>query len=202
MVTITANNMGSSIPPGWNYNALMDLYEDKFGRQITRHDVMHYGDFQTAYYMQFGSMPANPVSVGSFGSVSINPMHTLPSITAGPIAGPNIYGLNDGIQTPKNIIIQTKKGNITLNMDTGDITIPPDIGRNEAIRDFWLGFQEHYQPTNKTEYEKKIETLKSDLNQAIRKGAQAVAEKIAEKYGNEKFIMIKPEDLIRFIQET
>jgi hypothetical protein len=28
-----------------------------------------------------------------------------------------------------------------------------------------------------------------------------VAEKVRKKYGNEKFIMIKPEDLIKFIEK-
>jgi len=34
-----------------------------------------------------------------------------------------------------------------------------------------------------------------------KEGRKKVAEKIAKKYNGEKFIMVKPEDLIRFIEE-
>jgi hypothetical protein len=114
---------------------------------------------------------------------------------------------------PKSqISVETKLGTIVINLDTGDLTIPPNIGRNEAIREFWLGFQEHFQPTNKAKYEEQIYLLKKELADAktsatlmqqenIQQASKRVAEKIRKKYNGEKFIMIKPEDLIRFIEE-
>jgi hypothetical protein len=113
--------------------------------------------------------------------------------------------------TTSVIAIETKVGRIGVDIDTGDITIPQGIGRDVAIREFWLGFQEHFQPTNKAKYEKEILNLKDKLKQVERAAedykkyvndhvGKFVAEKIRKKYGNEKFIMVKPEDLIKFIE--
>ena len=115
---------------------------------------------------------------------------------------------------PKSqISVETKLGTIVINLDTGDLTIPPNIGRNEAIREFWLGFQEHFQPTNKAKYEEEIKFLKRDLaatkasavlmkQENQKESSKRVAEKVRNKYGNEKFIMVKPDDLIKFIEES
>ena len=52
--------------------------------------------------------------------------------------------------TTRSVIeIETKVGRVGVNIETGDITIPQGIGRDVAIREFWLGFQEHFQPMNK-----------------------------------------------------
>lgn len=111
------------------------------------------------------------------------------------------------------IAIETKVGRVGINTETGDITIPPGIGRDEAIREFWFGFQKHFQPTNKTRYEEEIKYLKRDLagakasavlmkQEGEKHANKRVAEKVRKKYGNEKFIMLKPEDLIKFIEEA
>lgn len=115
---------------------------------------------------------------------------------------------------PTNVIqIETKVGRVGINIETGDITIPPGIGRDEAIREFWFGFQKHFVPSNKAKYEQEIDRLKHHIEVmkdeyekrfACHKkdGAALVAEKIRKKYNGEKFIMVKPEDLIKFIEEA
>ena len=96
---------------------------------------------------------------------------------------------------------------------SGDITVPVGIGRDEAIREFWFGFQKHFVPSNRAKYEQEIEGLKRDyhrletyykekLIQSEKDAAQPIIEKVRKKYGSEKFIMVKPEDLIRFIEEA
>ena len=115
---------------------------------------------------------------------------------------------------PKSVIqIQTNVGTVGVDLETGDITIPPGIGRDEAIREFWLGFQKYWEPTNKKKYESEIEGLKRDYQrletyykekfvEIEKDGSKFIVEKIRKKYGSEKFIMVKPEDLIRFIEEA
>lgn len=114
--------------------------------------------------------------------------------------------------TTSVIAIETKVGRIGVNIETGDITIPQGIGRDVAIREFWLGFQEYFQPTNKAKYENQIKDLERELagakasavlmkEESVKQASKRVAEKVRKKYGNEKFIMVKPEDLIRFIEE-
>jgi hypothetical protein len=109
------------------------------------------------------------------------------------------------------VTMQGKLGNITMNLDTGELTMPPNVGRDAAIRDFWLGFQEYWQPTNKAEYERKIKELQQEVTQikvsslAIEKeakqnAAKKIADKFRKKYGDQKLIMVKPEDLARFIE--
>jgi hypothetical protein len=111
------------------------------------------------------------------------------------------------------IAIETKVGRVGINIETGDITIPPGIGRDVAAREFWLGFQEHFKPANTAKYEQEIKYLKRDLaatkasavlmkQEGEKDANKRVAEKVRQKYGNEKFIMLKPEDLIRFIEEA
>lgn len=108
--------------------------------------------------------------------------------------------------TTSVIAIETKVGRVGINIETGDITVPQGIGRDEAIREFWFGFQKHFQPMNKVEYERKIKDLEQKVEIAYKvstkETAKHFAEKIRKKYGNEKFIMIKPEDLIKFIEEA
>jgi hypothetical protein len=113
-----------------------------------------------------------------------------------------------------NVIqIETKVGRIGINTETGDITIPPGIGRDEAIREFWFGFQKVFKPLNKNKYEIEIEGLKRDyarletyykdkLVNLEKDAAKPIVEKIRKKYNGEKFIMVKPEDLIKFIEEA
>ena len=115
---------------------------------------------------------------------------------------------------PKSVIqIQTNVGTVGVDLETGDITIPPGVGRNDAVREFWFGFQKHFVPSNRAKYEQEIEGLKRDyhrletyykekLIQSEKDAAQPIIEKVRKKYGSEKFIMVKPEDLIKFIEEA
>ena len=115
---------------------------------------------------------------------------------------------------PTNVIsIETKLGRIGVDIETGDITVPVGVGRDDAIREFWFGFQKHFQPSNNSKYETEIEGLKRDyvrletyykekLVNIEKDAAKPIVEKVRKKYGSEKFIMVKPEDLIRFIEEA
>ena len=111
------------------------------------------------------------------------------------------------------IAIETKLGRVGIDIDTGDITVPVGVGRDEAIREFWFGFQKHFVPSNKAKYEKEIEGLKRDYErletyykakfvEIEKDSAKFIVEKVRKKYGSEKFIMVKPEDLIKFIEES
>lgn len=124
-------------------------------------------------------------------------------------------GVKIGVGHPStNIIsIETKLGRISVDTETGDLTVPVGVGRVDAIREFWFGFQEHFRPSNNEKYDNQIahykehiETMKRHYEESVayhKKDASAiVAEKIRKKYNGEKFIMIKPEDLIKFIEEA
>ena len=111
----------------------------------------------------------------------------------------------------KTLAVETQYGRVTVNYDTGELTLPAGIGRAEGIRDFWLGFQEHFKSTNTEKYEKEILNLKRELAgtksaaalmklEGEKSASKRVAEKVKAKYGNEKFIMVKPDDLIKFIE--
>jgi hypothetical protein len=113
------------------------------------------------------------------------------------------------VKPSPTITMKGKLGDITINLDTGELTMPPKVGRDDAIRDFWLGFQEYYQPTNKAEYEKKINHLEYDVTEYKRLWKEAeknsnkkVADKVRTKYNGQKLIMVKPEDLAKFIEES
>lgn len=108
----------------------------------------------------------------------------------------------------KTYVVSTDKGDISLDLKTGDITFPLELGRDEAIRDFWFGFQKHFPCGNDEHYERSINILKDELKRqdqsltkVVKETKEKLVEKIAKKYGSEKFIMIKPEDLIKFIKD-
>mgnify|MGYP003342215709 FL=1 len=117
-------------------------------------------------------------------------------------------------QPPTSVIsIETKVGRVSVDIETGDITVPVGIGRDEAIREFWFGFQKYFQPSSKAKYEKEILGLKADyrkletyykekLVNIEKDAAKPIVERVRKKYGSEKFIMVKPEDLIKFIEEA
>ena len=115
--------------------------------------------------------------------------------------------------TASELTVMTSHGQVKINLDTGVLTIPHGIGREEAIRDFWLGFQENFRGAERAKYEDEVASLKKHIsyitqkaeeykNEALDTAKKSVVKKIAEKYGNEKFIMMKPADLIRFIEEA
>jgi hypothetical protein len=109
--------------------------------------------------------------------------------------------------------VMTPHGKVKINLDTGVLTIPHGIGREEAIRDFWLGFQENFRGAERVKYETEIDSLKRDISHITQKAEEykkevnkivkdTIVKKVSEKYGNEKFIMMKPADLIKFIEGT
>ena len=105
---------------------------------------------------------------------------------------PNKSGISIGNgYVPKKFTINTKKGDIILDLDNGDITFPIEVGRDEAIQDFWLGFQKHFGKLDKPEPDEA--TLKDQVKSKI-------IDKVRKKYASEKFIMIKPDDLIKFLE--
>ena len=219
---------GTSIPPGWLgwlYSAAKDGYQGPNGEFISKMDFTIEGSFVKAFVKKYGATAGGATS-GS-NQIALPPgapgangpafpySASIPSAAGG--------GGNLSIATGKssafhesltNVIqIETKVGRIGINTETGDITIPPGIGRDEAIREFWFGFQKVFKPLNKNKYEIEIEGLKRDyarletyykdkLVNLEKDAAKPIVEKIRKKYNGEKFIMVKPEDLIKFIEEA
>lgn len=202
--------LGSSIPAGWNYDALNARYLGPDGEIVTEMDILQHGSFVEALRQQ---------KIEESYKLARQSMLT----NTGPTLGPISQGLNAAnpwasqslsvapIKPAAEISMSGKLGTVTINLDTGELKMPPNIGRDAAIRDFWLGFQEYYQPTNKAQYESKIKKLEAEIKEqhdkadeyakyVLKEANKKVAAKISAKYGGEKFIMVKPEDLIKFIE--
>jgi hypothetical protein len=178
---------GSTVPTGWHYSAQRGGYDGPNGEFIPMHVVHIHGSLNAAIIAQIQkqNMAITPGSITHMGMGQVS--------------------VSNAAYAPKNLVLTTSFGDVTLDLEKGYITIPPGIGKDDAIREFWLAFQEHFQPTNKAEYEKKIKDLENKAEEygkyATELVTNKIAKKIATKYGSEKFIMIKPEDLIRFIEE-
>lgn len=227
---------------GWHYDANLDTYKKVDGNNvesISAEAVRQYGGIPQAlaaasmgnqigatvkpakgdlrwnnggFQEQYDGHNWNRVApTGPVGSPTGGLSYSDNAIGANGAAGP--YSMASGFKPASTITMQGKLGDVTINLDTGELTMPPGVGRDAAIRDFWLGFQEHFQPTHKVKYEATIRQLEQELAQtkntatllreADTKAAhKRVAEKVAKKYAGEKFIMIKPEDLVKFIQEA
>ena len=212
-----------AVPPGWKFDAMTDSYINGRGLRITQLDIADHGDLTKAIIAIHGASALYVVTGATSGS---NQMASPPGANgpAGPITAsimpnnPQKLTISNKTHTfhnpPTNVVeIVTKVGKIGINIETGDITIPPGIGRKEAIREFWLGFQEHFNPFDKAKYVLEIDSLKEKMELMKRDYAKAVEHykkdsvaftvaKIQAKYGKEKFIMVKPDDLIRFIEEA
>ena len=212
----TTINSGSSVPPGWHYDAPMDQYVNDQGLRVDALEAARHGNLvraiinihgPQALQMATGHISQAAVHNGGFVAQSVN------NLTVGNAQtyDAKSYAFH---QPPTSVIaIETKVGRISVDIDTGDITVPVGIGRDEAIREFWFGFQKHFVPSNKAKYESEIEGLKRDYQRLetyykekfvnIEKdAAKPIVDKIRKKYNGEKFIMVKPEDLIRFIEEA
>jgi hypothetical protein len=220
-----------SLPAGWAFSYLNDGFVGPNNEFISRNDVKIHGSFHKAYAHVYGSqgigvLPATgdvrntssggtevydgnkwfPVSItGATGAVG----HTTISNNITP-AGKLTFGspgttINNSFNQSSNLTLKTEKGEVVLNLKTADITVPPGIGRDEAIRDFWLAFQKYFQPIDTVKHQHEISELKSKITNiqmnAKKEAGKIISEKIAKKYGGEKFIMVRPEDLIRFIEE-
>ena len=209
----------TAVPPGWNYDAKNDYYIDSIGRYVSKLDVATHGSIVAAIKAIHGSQALQ----GATGAIGANgpagPINAS-TVSNGGFVAQTIDNLSVGTgqsyafhKPPTNVIsIETKLGRISVDTETGDITVPVGVGRDDAIREFWFGFQKHFQPSNKTKYEEEIKFLKRDLaatkasavlmkQEGEKDANKRVAEKVRKKYGNEKFIMLKPDDLIRFIEE-
>jgi hypothetical protein len=143
------------------------------------------------------------------GGVSTNTTTPMPNVSSAGMVTNGGHFITAAVPRSASVTMQGKLGNITINLDTGELTMPPNVGRDEAIRDFWLGFQEHWQPTNKANYEQKINALEYDVTEYKRLWKEAekdsnkkVADKVRTKYNGQKLIMVKPEDLAKFIEEA
>lgn len=103
--------------------------------------------------------------------------------------------------------VNTPSGRIRANMATGEVFFPDGMHRSSALYEFWQGFSKTYMPNN-TELslaKQEVSMLKMRMNEykkyAVKEITDKIAEKVQKKYGNEKFIMTKPDDLIKFIKD-
>ena len=194
----------------WSYDAMMDCYKHISGITVDRIYIDNCGgDLEAALNNALKmSQMSNMASVGAIGAPlqypnsmynGIGQMPTNPMIQSGTFTINNPPNAN-------NFVITTDKGVITLNLKTGDITFPLEIGRDEAIRDFWNGFQLYFGVNQDNKFQIRIKELEDECfklkNDAESKAKQKVLDKITKKYSNEKFIMTKPADLIKLIEEA
>ena len=206
-MAVTTNNSGYAVPPGWYYDAARDGYVNDHGLRVDSFEVLNHGNLVKAIIAIHGAQ-ALMVATGHVSQAA----HPFASMGPMPITSAGSLSISD--VKPTNVIsIETKLGKVGINIETGDITIPPGIGRDEAIREFWFGFQKHFNPFDKAKYEIEIDQLKREIAEAKtsavlmkqenqKESSKRVAEKVRNKYGNEKFIMVKPDDLIKFIEEA
>lgn len=180
-------------PKGWSWDAASDAWIHDDGTVSGGHLIAPIA-------------PRPPYPHGAVGA----PVHG--AIGAPDPNGDLSFTLNK-MNTSSEIAVMTPHGKVKINLDTGALTIPHGIGREEAIRDFWLGFQENFRGAERAKYEDEIASLKKHIsyitqkaeeykNEILDTAKKSVVKKIAEKYGNEKFIMMKPADLIKFIEEA
>ena len=211
-------NTASAVPPGWHYDAAMDGYVNDHGLRVDSLEAARHGNLVKAIINIHGPQALQ----GATGAIGANgpagPINAS-TVSNGGFVAQTIDNLSVGTgqsyafhKPPTNVIsIETKLGRISVDTETGDITVPVGVGRDDAIREFWFGFQKHFQPSNKAKYEEEIKFLKRDLaatkasavlmkQEGEKDANKRVAEKVRKKYGNEKFIMLKPDDLIRFIE--
>lgn len=198
----TTYGVGSNVPHGWRYDALNNHYIGPNGDTITMREINHHGTLADVlkhrqYEEAKRQMMLNTPTVPGSLSQAVN----------------SIGSLSIATQPAATLSFDTDHGRVILNIKTGDLTIPGGMGREDAIREFWLGFQKHFNCGDVSKYEKRIKELQQDVARAQataalmkkddeKEAAKKIAEKVAKKYAGEKFIMVKPEDLIKFIQEA
>lgn len=213
----TTLGVGTITPSGWNYNYALDQYEGPNGEVVSGFTASQYGGVLHALQalqitQQYGSTVQPPTGLGPIGANG-SAGGTLSNGLGQFVSVGQAIQSGLSIDQPKNFVVKTGKGDITLNLKTGDITFPVGLSRDEAIRDFWFGFQKHFPCGNDEHYERSINILKDELKKqkqkadeygeyVVKETRKRIAGKIANKYHGEKFIMVKPEDLIRFIEEV
>ena len=203
------NPAASTVPPGWHYDAAMDQYVNDQGLRVDALEAARHGNLIKAIINIHGPQ-ALQMATGHISQAAVHNggfvAQTIDNLT---VSDNKTYSFAN---PPTSVIqIKTNVGTVGVNLETGDITIPPGIGRDEAIREFWLGFQKHFNPFEKAKYEVEINGLKRDYErletyykakfvEIEKDSAKFIVEKVRKKYGSEKFIMVKPEDLIKFIE--
>lgn len=119
--------------------------------------------------------------------------------------------ITNNISNNNKFTVRTTSGDVTADLETGDLTLPFGMSRIDGLREFWLAFQEHFKGDNSAMYEKEIKKLENEIvgyrmerNSLERYGKDELkkhlASKIRSKYGSEKFIMMKPDDLLKFLE--
>lgn len=221
-MTVNVNKFRNtlSVPGDWKYDAATDLYIGPEGWAIEGDDVRNLG-FTQAHVKTFSGRLTNQPMMNNVPwppkkSPAWPPKKSPAGIDNLNIADP--ASASNSAKSAKTVTFEGQLGKITINLDTGELTIPPNVGRDEAIRDFWLAFQKVYKSTDRKEHERQIAELKQAIevykdkadqaanialsykNKALQESSKIIVEKIMAKYGGDKFIMIKPEDLIKFIE--
>ena len=205
------------LPLGWNYSYLNDGFTGPNGEFISRDMVQIHGSFHKAFAHMYGATGAAGVPTGGIGANG--PAGPQGNITWGqnsisPIpSGSFVTSSASSIQPASTLSFETDYGRITLNIRTGDLTLPQGISRDEGIRKFWFGFQKYFKTTDIMVLETKVKDLQLELAQVkasatlIQKDDKKAANKrivdrFKKKYGNEKLIMVKPDDLAKFLEEA
>lgn len=192
----------------WSYDVMTDCYRHISGVIVDRMDIDNCGgDLEAA--LDNALKMSQMSSVGAIGAPLQYPNSMYngigQSVPTNPMIQSGTFTINNP-PNPNNFIITTDKGVVTLNLKTGDITFPLEIGRDEAIRDFWNGFQLYFGANQDNKFQTRIKELEDECfklkNDAESKAKQKVLSKINKKYANEKFIMTKPADLIKMIEEA
>jgi hypothetical protein len=107
--------------------------------------------------------------------------------------------------------VHSTHGRFIIDLETGDLTMPAGVAKHDGLRQFWLAFQENFKGTYNKEYEQQIIKLKNEVNyfkdkiSSINKNAEndiknKLIDKVRNKYGSEKFIMTKPDELIKLLE--
>ena len=223
-VTMSKTQMAQAA--GMEYDVAADQYVMPDGTRIDAFDV---AQGRIGYGQLTG--PTGPAPTQQYYSNTttiMNPSNGWASAGVDMSSMVNTNGVyqSGSLKFPRTVTIKTTKGEITLDLNTGDITFPLEVGRNEAIRDFWMGFQQHFKAGEVQEYEKRIADLKhniavhrNELNQRVAEtsilkseiadlkkkasagDSKAIAQAIANKYAGRDLLMIKTADLVREIEK-
>jgi hypothetical protein len=196
--TISAAGTGTSIPNGWTFDAANQRYLCVDGSIVTQHDIMRHGSFMNVLIARASGVGA-VIAGGVQSAVGQTSSPTTISNGTGQYVHPVFHPGN-------KMGFDTAHGRVTIDIDTGDLTLPAGMSRVEGIREFWLGFQKYFKSGDIAKYENEIKVLK-EREEKLKKDAEhglskKVADKIRTKYNGQKLIMVKPEDLAKFIEDV
>ncbi len=108
--------------------------------------------------------------------------------------------------TQNKFRVTTKSGEIVVDLETGDLTMPVGMNRKDGLREFWLAFQDNFKGGNEKvkELEYELSYAKAQLTGKQTEMKKQIKERLRDKvmknYGSQKFIMMKPDDLIKFLE--